>query len=119
MAPFPINRKQTMTDRRRFTRLKSFLGGSVSYANGRSQHECLVRNLSSRGAKLVFDYPVTLPSEFDLVIHKQRRSFRAKVMWCRELEIGVRLTPIPVEVSPSKLVREVRALKARNSQLGE
>lgn len=91
----------------------------MSYANGRSQHECLVRNLSSRGAKLVFDYPVTLPSEFDLIIHKQRRSFRAKVMWCREWEIGVRLAPIPVAVSPSKLAREVRELKDKNSRLRE
>jgi hypothetical protein len=106
-----------MTDRRRSTRLRSFLGGSVSYANGRSKHECLVRNLSSRGAKLVFGYAVTLPSEFDLVIHKQRRSFRAKVKWCRALEVGVRLAPIPFEVAQPKRLREVRALKTRNRLL--
>ncbi len=91
----------------------------MSYANGRSKHECLVRNFSSRGAKLVFGYAVTLPSEFELVIHKQRRRFRAKVKWCRALEVGVRLAPIPAEAVLSMRVREVRALKVRNRFLRE
>jgi hypothetical protein len=108
-----------MSERRRSSRLKSFLGGSVSYANGRSQQECLIRNLSSRGAKLVFDHAVTLPVEFDLLIHKQQRSFRAKVMWHREQEVGVRLAPIPIDASPAKLARKVQILTAENEQLRE
>jgi hypothetical protein len=106
-----------MPERRRSSRLKSFLGGSVSYADGLTQQECLVRNLSSRGAKLVFDHGVTLPQEFDLLIHKQQRNFRAKVMWHGEQEVGVRLTPIPVGVSPVKLARKVETLKAENEKL--
>jgi hypothetical protein len=106
-----------MSERRRSSRLRSFLGGRVSYANGRTQQECLIRNLSSRGAKLVFDHAVTLPSEFDLFIHKQQRSFRAKVMWHAEQEVGVRLTPIAVDVSPVKLARKVQILKAENEEL--
>jgi PilZ domain len=83
-----------MSERRRSVRKRSFLGGQIMFDKGRVRQECIVRNLSAHGAWLVFDHPVTVPNRFDLHIPQRKRSFRAKVAWCRADEVGVSLVPV-------------------------
>jgi len=115
-----------MTERRKSLRMRSFLGGEVAFNKGQSKLECLIRNFSQRGAKLVFADPVTVPTEFDLYVPKKERSFRARVIWCRATEVGVTFVPaqpdapIPLEIARRivTLETETAALQERVTQLG-
>ena len=58
--------RQTMADRRSSARKKSFLQGRVYYNNQRSSVDCLVRDISEQGAKLVFADSVAIPDAVEL-----------------------------------------------------
>jgi PilZ domain len=78
-----------MPERRRGTRQKSFLHGFVYVDKRRGALNCLVRDLSEVGARIVFSSAVMLPPSFDLHIPQRERTFRAKVQWRRGDEIGL------------------------------
>jgi hypothetical protein len=76
-------------DRRSSTRQKSFLQGRVYYNNRRSSIDCLVRDISETGAKLVFSGTVTLPDVVELYLSNKEAVCRARVQWRRGNEVGV------------------------------
>ena len=78
-----------MTERRRSVRNRTFLGGVVTFAKGRSAIECIVRNFSGGGAKVVFAGTAIVPDAFDLEVARKERTFRARMVWRRENEVGV------------------------------
>ena len=78
-----------MTERRKTIRNRTFLGGVVAFNKGRSAIDCLVRNFSADGAKVVFADAALLPDAFDLEVPRKERTFRARMVWRRENEIGV------------------------------
>ncbi len=43
------------------TRQRTFLRGTLYYDNRRASIECIVRDMSESGARVTFDYPVTVP----------------------------------------------------------
>lgn len=104
-------------DRRRRRRQKSFLGGQITYDDGLTRIDCLVRNLAPRGASLVIQRHAMIPDEFDLSIAGRARTFRARLVWRRDKEFGVRLSPLPVATSPARLEKRVRELEAANASL--
>ena len=77
-----------MQERRGEHRGRTYLGCRIAFNDHYARVGCLVRNLSQNGAKLIFDWPVMVPSEFDLMIH-QKGSRRARLVWRREMEAGV------------------------------
>ena len=78
-----------MPERRTTSRHKSFLQGRVYYNNHRSSVDCLVRDVSDTGAKLVFGEAVTLPDVVDLYLSNKDEVRRAKVQWRKGHEMGV------------------------------
>lgn len=78
-----------MQERRKTSRSRTYLGGVVAFNKRSSTMDCLVRNFSPEGAKLVFDATVTLPDAFDLEIRQKERAFRARLVWRGETEAGV------------------------------
>ncbi len=78
-----------MRERRLSTRQKSFLQGRIFYNNRRASVDCLVRDVSDQGAKLVFSDTVTLPDVFELYLSNKEEVRRAKTQWRRCDEIGV------------------------------
>ena len=78
-----------MTERRRTVRNRTFLGGVVAFNKGRSAIDCLVRNFSTDGAKVVFADTVLVPDAFDLAVARKERTFRARMVWRLENEVGV------------------------------
>jgi hypothetical protein len=78
-----------MTERRRTIRNRSYLGGVVTFAEGRSAIECIVRNISGGGAKVVFAGTAIVPDAFDLAVARKERTFRARMVWRRAHEVGV------------------------------
>lgn len=109
-----------MRDRRRALRHPSYLGARISYNERRSTVDCLLRNVSERGAKLVVASPGLLPSEFDVYIARQERNRRARIVWQRGgTEFGVTFVASrPVaSVAPLVFARRLEALEAENVAL--
>ena len=87
--PFGQSRKESnMTDeRRKSPRQKAFLKGRIN--NGLGDVDCLIRDLSATGAKLIFSGGITMPPVIDLHIPTKGQSMRAKVQWRHGDEMGV------------------------------
>lgn len=78
-----------MGERRDAGRRKSFLRGLVYFDNKHGALSCLVRDLSDKGARIIFSENVTVPETFDLHILQKNQTLRAKVTWRRGDEIGL------------------------------
>jgi hypothetical protein len=117
-----------MTERRREQRLKSVLGGKISFGARQSTMDCMVRSVAPHGALVVFPHTSLTPSEFTLHIPCKGEAHSAKVMWRRDdragvalsnkervAHPGVELSEIPIDTARRvrELVRENRRLKRR------
>src|SRR3954454_10938225 len=114
LAPKPAS------DQRIAPRLKALLAAKISFNNGQSALDCLIRNLSDTGAKLIVSAAVTLPECFDLIVPPKSLTRRARIAWRRAEQIGVRFE----DASPSdrcdpdasalkRRIRELQAVVAR------
>ena len=77
------------TERRRIARQKSFLRGMVYFNNRRSVADCLIRDISPCGARLIFSDTVTTPDIVDLYIPQKEQTLRSQVIWRVGHDIGV------------------------------
>jgi hypothetical protein len=110
-----------MYERRQSIRLRSILGGVMSYNERRSTMDCVVRNFSPDGAKIVFSNPTPIPNDFDLEIRQKERTFRARAVWRSETEAGVRFVapesqPRVIPLDYARRLKECEADKARLRQ---
>jgi hypothetical protein len=78
-----------MAERRSSARQKSFLHGRVFYSNRRRSADCLVRDISEEGARLVFADVITIPDTVELYLSSKDAIERVDVQWRREKEIGI------------------------------
>jgi hypothetical protein len=79
-----------MLDRRQNARDKVMYGGVAEIGERGATRECIVHNISDRGATIEFSNVVTLPKEqMSLRIARKGRSFLAKVIWWRDNFVGV------------------------------
>jgi PilZ domain len=78
-----------MSERRIAQRQKSFLRGCIYFNNRRSATDCLIRDISPTGARLIFSDTVTVPDMVDLYIPQKDQMLRAQVQWRHGDEVGV------------------------------
>jgi hypothetical protein len=78
-----------MAERRTSARQKSFLLGRIYYNNRRQSADCLVRDLSEHGAKLVFSDVLAVPDSVELYLSNKETVQRVEVQWRRGNEVGV------------------------------
>jgi len=78
-----------MGERRGSRRSKSFLRGFVYVSRKRGALACLIRDLSDKGARIIFSDTVTLPDVVELYIPQRDQTLRARVQWRRNDEIGL------------------------------
>jgi PilZ domain len=78
-----------MKERRHAARKRSFLQGRVYYNHHRSSVDCVVRDISDEGAKLVFGEAVAIPDEVELYLPGKEELHRVAVQWRRGSEVGV------------------------------
>src|ERR1700691_6730893 len=78
-----------MSERRGSRRSKSFLRGFVYVSRKRGALACLVRDLSEKGARIIFSDQVTLPEMVELYIPQRDQTLRARVSWRKHDEIGL------------------------------
>ena len=110
-----------MEERRKVLRHKSLLRGRVYYNNRNSTAECLVRDISAHGARLIFADEVTIPDVVELYIPAKEQSFRAQVVWRHISESGIAFATHDQVAQPAdagklaervqKLEREIDVLK--------
>jgi hypothetical protein len=82
-------------ERRSEVRLRSFLGARIAFNKRSSTMDCLVRNITERGAKLAVPDTVTIPSEFDLSIPHRGIDVQSRMIWRSAAEIGVEFAAGP------------------------
>jgi len=79
-----------MRDRRESVRDKVMYGGVAEIGERGTTRECIIRNISDRGATIEFSNDLQLPKEqLSLRIARKGRSFLAKVIWWRDNFVGV------------------------------
>ncbi|GJE53108.1 hypothetical protein GOFOIKOB_6184 [Methylobacterium tardum] len=119
-----------MSEHRKETRQRVFLKGRIVFNNGSSSFDCLVRDMSSSGARLVMSDATTLPEAFDLYIPQKDRTYRATLRWRREDGIGVTFEeparaagsapapdPATTEAALAMLLKRVSELETENAAL--
>ena len=80
-----------MHERRGHQRHRTFKGGSISFDRF-AGIECVVRNLSPRGACLELDSPGSVPEDFSLIIRPENVRRSCHLVWRAEHRLGVRFS---------------------------
>jgi hypothetical protein len=110
-----------MGERRISRRSKSFLRGFVYVSKRRGALACLIRDLSEKGARIIFSDTVTLPDVIDLYIPQREQTLRARVQWRRDDEIGLGFMEIEraaaAEPSAGEVMQRVALLEAEITSL--
>ena len=78
-----------MAERRRSVRKKSFLRGCVYFNKRRSAIDCLIRDISDQGARIIFSGTTNFPDVVELYIPHKEQTVRAHVQWRRGDEVGL------------------------------
>ena len=68
-------------------RIAALLPGTISF--GEQAFDCVILNLSDRGASLSLETDATIPFVFDLMIDGERRHRRCRVVWRVERQLGI------------------------------
>lgn len=79
---------EPMVERRITPRQKTFLRGKLYFNNRLNVVDCLVRDISESGVKLVFSEAVTTPDEVELFIPQKEQTFFIKIAWRNGAEVG-------------------------------
>jgi hypothetical protein len=108
-----------MQDRRQSFRRKTFLGGRVVFNHRQATMDCVLKNVGGSGAKLVFNNTASVPDEFDVQVARMERTFRARVEWRRQDELGVSFVEhrASSNVVPLDLAIKMRKLESENARL--
>jgi len=108
-----------MLDRRQSARDKVIYGGVADLGERGATRDCVVRNISEKGAKIEFSNVIKLPKEkMSLTIARKGRSFLAKVIWWRDNFVGVAFNPErPYELPASDLEQRLRKSEKKKRQL--
>jgi hypothetical protein len=103
-----------MGERRQGTRKKSFLRGCVYFNKRRSAVDCLIRDLSEGGARVIFSDAVSVPDIVELYIPQKEQTVRAHVEWRHGDELGLSFPEAALAAGP---MAEVGDLAQRVTRL--
>jgi hypothetical protein len=106
-----------MEERRSEPRLRSLLGGRITFRRLQSTMDCVVRNVAPHGALLVFPHTAVTPTEFSLSIPHRGETHTAKVIWRQHDRAGVTLTDVEKFEVPIDTAKRIRRLEAENRRL--
>jgi len=108
-----------MQDRRQSARDKVNYGGVAETSEPGAARNCVIRDMSERGASLEFNNVVNLPREqISLRIARRGRSFLARVIWWRDNFVGVAFNSAPPSDLPvSDLGERLRISEIKKRQL--
>jgi hypothetical protein len=108
-----------MLDRRQSARDKVIYGGVAELGERGATRDCVVRDISEKGAQIEFSNVIRLPKEkMSLTIARKGRSFLARVIWWRDNFVGVAFSSErPYELPVSDLEQRLRKSEKKKRQL--
>ena len=108
-----------MPDRRQSARDKVIYGAVAEIGERGATRDCVVRNISEKGASIEFSNVIKLPREqISLTIARKGRSFLAKIIWWRDNFVGVAFSgEAPFELPVSDLEERLRKSELKKRQL--
>ena len=107
-----------MIERREAVRDKVIYGGVAEIGENGASRECIVRNISDKGASVEFSNVVNLPTEqMSLRIARKGRSFLAKVVWWRDNFVGLAFNAETPSEPVSDLEERLRKSEIKKRQL--
>jgi hypothetical protein len=111
-----MQQQSTAPDRRKHQRSPAYMGGLITTDRRLIAIDCVVRNMSGAGAKLLVPNATLLPEEFELHITKHESASRVRTRWRRERELGVEVIPLATQDAPVPLAlaRRIKRLEAEN-----
>jgi hypothetical protein len=86
---------KSMGERRVSPRQRRLNGAKIVFNNDSSVIDCVVRDLSPQGARLLVASPVGIPGQFDLRIERNGVCHPSKVAWRANNQIGVMFLDCP------------------------
>jgi hypothetical protein len=108
----------SMRDRRENARDKVIYGGVAEIGENGASRECIVRNISDKGASVEFSNVVNLPREqMSLRIARKGRSFVAKVVWWRDNFVGLAFSGSTPSEPVSDMEERLRKSEIKKRQL--
>ena len=107
-----------MLDRRQSARDKVIYGGVAEIGEGGGSRDCVVRNISDKGAQVEFSNVIKLPKEqMSLTIARKGRSFLAKIIWWRDNFVGVAFSSETPSAPVSDLAERLHKSEQKKRQL--
>ena len=109
-----------MAERRNAARNRSFLRGCLYFNKRRSAVDCLIRDISDVGARVVFSDTVAVPDAVELYIPQKEQTLRAHVQWRHGEELGLAFIDAgaqPNRSADGELVERVSKLEAEVAAL--
>lgn len=74
---------------RRTPRKRTLLGGKVIYGEGSFVHDCTIRNLSGKGARVTLAPGECIPTRVFLIDRRVAVAYEAKVTWIKAPDFGL------------------------------
>ena len=107
-----------MQDRRESVRDKVMYGGVAEIGERGTTRECIVRNISDKGATIEFNSDFQLPKEqLSLRVARKGRSFLARVVWWRDNFVGVAFRGESPAAPVSDIEERLRKSEIKKRQL--
>jgi uncharacterized protein YceH (UPF0502 family) len=107
-----------MSERRTSSRHKSLLRGRIYFNNRQAAVDCLVRDMSEDGAKLIFADTGTVPDKIELYIPQKEQTLQARVRWRTDGEVGITFKAAPARnAGTADLAERVEQLEAQVAAL--
>jgi hypothetical protein len=108
-----------MLDRRQSARDKVIYGGVAEIGERGATRDCVVRNISEKGASIEFSNVIKLPREtISLTIARKGRSFLARIVWWRDNFVGVAFSSEkPYDLPVSDIEERLRKSEQKKRQL--
>jgi hypothetical protein len=78
-----------MAESRKADRIRALMSAQVIFNKGASTFDCVVKNISTTGARLEITDSTALPADFDLHIPHKGKTYRATIAWRGDGLVGV------------------------------
>ena len=107
-----------MLDRRQNPRDKVIYGAVAEIGERGATRDCVVRNISEKGASVEFSNVVNLPREqMSLTVARKGRSFLARIIWWRDNFVGLAFSSETPSAPVSDLEERLRKSEQKKRQL--
>ena len=100
-------------DKRKWERRRFFLRGFVRFPQNNNTVDCIVRDISERGAKLRFKRAISIPESFQLHIPSKGQIVQSRLAWVDNCEAGISFETSVAMDSPSSSDGELSIRVAR------